>query len=67
MRDLREWASELPGDGETKFTVSPGWGRVDIQLALLAGEAAADVLVVGTCANSSTTIEASETTERVAL
>ena len=48
MRDLRAWAGDIPGDGETTFTVSPGWGRVDTHLALLAAEAKADLLVVGT-------------------
>ena len=48
MRDLHAWAGDVPGDGETTFTVSPGWGRVDTHLALLAAEAKADLLVVGT-------------------
>ena len=47
-RDLRAWAGELPGDGETSFGVSPGWGRVDTHLALLAAESKVDLLVVGT-------------------
>lgn len=47
-RDLQDWAGELPGGGETKFAVFPGWGRVDSHLALLAAEAQADLLVVGT-------------------
>lgn len=47
-RDLREWAGELPGDGQTSFTVVPGFGRVDTQLALLAAESKVDLLVVGT-------------------
>jgi len=47
-RDLRAWAGDLPGEGETTFTVSPGLGRVDAQLAQLAAEAKADLLVVGT-------------------
>jgi len=46
MRDLRAWAGDVPGDGETTFTTSPGWGRVDMHLALLAAEAKADLLVV---------------------
>ena len=48
MRDLRAWAGDLPGDGETTFTVSPGWGCVDTHLALLATQANTDLLVVGT-------------------
>jgi nucleotide-binding universal stress UspA family protein len=48
MRDLRSWAGDLSGDGDTTFTVSPGWGRIDAQLALLAAGAKADLLVVGT-------------------
>ena len=47
-RDLRSWAGALPGEGETRFVVSPGWGRVDTHLADLAAEAKADLLVVGT-------------------
>lgn len=47
MRDLRAWAGEIPG-GATTFTISPGWGRVDTHLSLLAAEASADLLVVGT-------------------
>ena len=48
MRDLREWAGDVPGGGETAFTISPGWGRVDTHLTALAAEAKADLLVVGT-------------------
>ncbi len=48
MRDLRAWAGDIHGDGETTFTVNPGWGRVDTHLALLAAEVKADLLVVGT-------------------
>jgi nucleotide-binding universal stress UspA family protein len=48
MRDLRAWAGDIPGAGETTFTVSPGWGRVDTHLALIAAAAKADLLVVGT-------------------
>jgi nucleotide-binding universal stress UspA family protein len=47
-RDLRSWAGALPGEGETSFVVSHGWGRVDIHLADLAAEAKADLVVVGT-------------------
>ena len=48
MRDLRAWAGDIPGNGETTFTTNPGWGRVDMHLALLAAEAKADLLAVGT-------------------
>ena len=48
MRDLRAWAGDVTGDGGTTFTVNPGVGRVDTHLALLAAEAKADLLVVGT-------------------
>jgi nucleotide-binding universal stress UspA family protein len=48
MRDLREWAGELTGEGDTKLNVSPGWGRVDAHLAVLAADAQVDLLVVGT-------------------
>jgi nucleotide-binding universal stress UspA family protein len=48
MRDLRAWAGDVPGDGETTFTLCPGWGRVDTHLASLAAEAKADLVVVGT-------------------
>jgi len=48
MRDLRAWAGDLPGEGDTTFTVRPGWGRVDFHLTQLAAEARADLLVVGT-------------------
>jgi len=48
LRDLRQWAGEQPGPGETSFVVKPGWGRVDVHLALLAAESKVDVLVVGT-------------------
>ena len=47
-RDLRSWAGPLVGDGQARFVVSPGWGRVDIHLADLAAEARADLLVIGT-------------------
>jgi nucleotide-binding universal stress UspA family protein len=48
MRDLRELAGEIPGEGETKFSVNPCWGRVDAHLVQLATETQADLLVVGT-------------------
>jgi nucleotide-binding universal stress UspA family protein len=47
-RDLREWVGDIAGTGETTFTITPGWGRVDTHLASLAAEAKADLLVVGT-------------------
>lgn len=47
-RDLRAWVGELQGAGDTTFTVSPGWGRVDTHLSLLADESKVDLLVVGT-------------------
>lgn len=47
-RDLRAWTGELPGSGETSFTVSPGWGHVDSHLTQLAAESKVDLLVVGT-------------------
>jgi len=48
MRDLHAWAGDVPGTGEATFNVSSGWGRIDTHLALLAAEAQADLLVVGT-------------------
>jgi nucleotide-binding universal stress UspA family protein len=48
LRDLRAWAGDLPGEGETTFTVSAGWGRLDAHLTQLAAEAKVDMLVVGT-------------------
>lgn len=46
--ELRAWAGELEGDGDTTFVVRAGWGRVDSHLAQLADEAHVDLLVVGT-------------------
>lgn len=48
LRDLRAWAGELPGPGESSFTVTPGWGRVDSHLTALAATTKTDLLVVGT-------------------
>lgn len=48
MRDLRAWAGDIVNSGETTFDVSSGWGRIDTHLTLLADEAQADLLVVGT-------------------
>jgi nucleotide-binding universal stress UspA family protein len=47
-RDLRAWAGDVPGEGQTTFAVSPGWGRVDAHLTLLGAETKVDLLVVGT-------------------
>jgi nucleotide-binding universal stress UspA family protein len=47
-RDLQEWVGDVPDAGNLSFTVRPGWGRVDTDLASLAAEAKADLLVVGT-------------------
>jgi len=47
-RDLRDWIGTVAGVGQTSFSVSPCWGRFDEQLALLAHEDKADLLVVGT-------------------
>jgi nucleotide-binding universal stress UspA family protein len=46
--ELRSWAGELQGMGQTRYLVSPGWGRVDDHLAQLAQELGTDLLVVGT-------------------
>jgi nucleotide-binding universal stress UspA family protein len=48
MRDLREWAGEIAGEGETTFSLNQGWGRIDAHLVQLATEAQANLLVVGT-------------------
>lgn len=53
LRDLREWAGSLPGPGETSFVVSPGFGRVDTHLTLLAAEQGAELVVVGAHQRSS--------------
>lgn len=47
-RDLRAWTGTVAGEGEVSFSVSACWGRFDEQLALLAHEDKADLLVVGT-------------------
>lgn len=47
-RDLRAWTGTLSGEGEVSFAVSACWGRIDEQLASLAREDQADLLVVGT-------------------
>jgi nucleotide-binding universal stress UspA family protein len=47
LRDLRAWAGNLTGAGETRFVVIPGWGRRDTHLTLLAAELEAELLVVG--------------------
>jgi nucleotide-binding universal stress UspA family protein len=48
LRDLRAWAGEIPGPGETTFSVCPGLGRVDTHLTQRATAGAIDLLVVGT-------------------
>lgn len=48
LRDLHTWAGELSGPGQTTFTVSPAWGRVDVHLATLANQVDPDLMVVGT-------------------
>lgn len=47
-RDLRAWTGTIAGDGSTSFAVSACWGRFDEQLAQLAAEEKADLVVVGT-------------------
>jgi len=47
-RDLRAWTGTMAGEGEVSFSVSACWGRTDEQLARLAQEQRADLLVVGT-------------------
>ena len=47
LGDLGRWTSETPGVSSAKLHVTPGWGRIDSHLALLAHEKEADVLVVG--------------------
>lgn len=48
LRDLKAWAGDLPGEGKTTFSVSPGLGRVDVHLASIAAEESFDLVVVGT-------------------
>ncbi|MEI9941898.1 MAG: universal stress protein [Pseudomonadota bacterium] len=47
-RDLRAWTGTVAGEGQISFSISACWGRFDEQLALLAQEEKADLLVVGT-------------------
>lgn len=47
-RDLRAWTGSVLGEGEVSFSISACWGRFDEQLALLAHEERADLVVVGT-------------------
>lgn len=47
-RDLRAWTGPVSGEGQLSFSVSACWGRFDEQLAQLAREEQADLLVVGT-------------------
>ncbi|HKO51416.1 MAG TPA: universal stress protein [Polyangiaceae bacterium] len=46
-RDLRAWTGTILGEGQVSFSVSACWGRFDEQLAQLAQEEKADLLVVG--------------------
>jgi len=48
LRDLRDWAGDAAGVGETSYSVFPGWDRVDGHLAELALASSSDLLVVGT-------------------
>ncbi|HET7539190.1 MAG TPA: universal stress protein [Polyangiaceae bacterium] len=47
-RDLRAWTGTIAGEGRTTLSISACWGRFDEQLAQLADEDKADLLVVGT-------------------
>jgi len=47
-RDLRAWTGPVAGEGQVSFSISACWGRFDEQLAQLAQEEKADLLVVGT-------------------
>jgi nucleotide-binding universal stress UspA family protein len=47
-RDLRAWVGSVSGTGQVSFSISPCFGRFDEQLARLALEDSADLLVVGT-------------------
>jgi len=47
-RDLRAWTGTVAGEGQISFAISACWGRFDEQLAQLAQEGQADLLVVGT-------------------
>jgi len=47
-RDLRAWTGHVAGEGQLSFSISACWGRCDEQLARLAHEEQADLLVVGT-------------------
>jgi nucleotide-binding universal stress UspA family protein len=47
-RDLRAWVGTVSGEGPVSFSVSACWGRFDEQLAQLARDDNADLLVVGT-------------------
>jgi nucleotide-binding universal stress UspA family protein len=46
-RDLRAWVGSVSGEGQLTFAISACWGRFDEQLAQLAQEESADLLVVG--------------------
>lgn len=47
-RELRRWASDVPGEGAVSWIVEGNWGRVDGPLLHEARRTAADVIVVGT-------------------
>ena len=48
QNDLRSFAGELQGKGQTRYLVSAGWGRIDSHLAQLSQQVGTDLLVVGT-------------------
>lgn len=46
--DFARWREAMPGlPGDLEYVAVPGWGRVDAQIAQLAAERQADLLVVG--------------------
>lgn len=47
VADLGRWSSDVPCGSLPRLCVTPGWGRLDTHLALLAEEKSADLLVVG--------------------
>jgi nucleotide-binding universal stress UspA family protein len=48
LSDLGRWVHDVPGVGQLKLDVAPGFGRIDSHLAQIAAEKSADLLVVGT-------------------
>jgi len=48
MRDLERFVGTLSGAGTITLDVRPCWGRVDANLAALAGDTKADLVVIGT-------------------